>query len=85
MVNGLWFLLLSWVALRAGELPRVLNYLGVVTGVAGILMVVLPSLTLAAIVYELGLPIWFVWLGIVLLQNRRSTTSQPLNLAFEGN
>jgi len=44
MVNALWFLLLSWVALRARELPRVLNYLGVVTGVAGILMVVLACL-----------------------------------------
>jgi hypothetical protein len=69
IVNALWFLLISWVALRARELPRVLNYLCLVTGVAGILMVVLPSLTLAAVVYELGLPIWFVWLGIVILRS----------------
>jgi len=52
-VNAIWFLLLSWAALRAGELPRVLNYLGVVTGAAGILSVVLqPAL---AAVYGLGL------------------------------
>jgi hypothetical protein len=73
VVNALWFLLLSWVALRARELPRLLNYLGVLTGVAGILMVVLPSLILAAVVYEFGLPIWLVWLGIVML--RRSPVS----------
>ena len=73
VVNALWFLLVSWVALRARELPRVLNYLGLVTGVAGILMVVLPSLILAAVVYEFGLPIWLVWLGIVML--RRSPVS----------
>ena len=73
IVNGLWFLLLSWVALRARELPRVLNYLGLVTGVAGILMVVLPSLTLAAVVYILGLISWYVWLGIIML--RRSPVS----------
>jgi hypothetical protein len=74
MVSGLWLLLLSWVALRARELPRVLNYLGVVIGVAGILSVVLPSLGLmAAYVYGLGLIIWFVWLGIVML--RRSPVS----------
>ena len=73
IVNALWFLLLSWVALRARELPRVLNYFGLVTGTAGILMVVLPSLTLAAVVYALGLPIWLVWLGIVML--RRSPVS----------
>jgi hypothetical protein len=72
VVNGIWFLLLSWVALRVRELPRVLNYLGAVTGAAGILSVVLtmPALT---VVYAFGLIIWFVWLGIVML--RRSPVS----------
>ena len=73
MVNALWFLLLSWVALRARELPRVLNYLGLVIGVAGILSVVLTSLLLMAVVYGLGLIVWFAWLGIVML--RRSPVS----------
>ena len=73
LFNALWFLLLSLAALRARELPRVLNYFGLVTGVAGILMVVLPSLTLAAVVYGLGLIIWLAWLGIVML--RRSPVS----------
>ena len=49
MVNALWFLLLSCVALRARELPRVLNYLGLVVGVAGILTVLLASLLLMAV------------------------------------
>jgi hypothetical protein len=71
IVSALWLLLLSWAALRARELPRVLNYLGVVIGIAGILSVVLePAL---AAVYGLGLIIWFVWLGIVML--RRSPIS----------
>lgn len=66
MVSALWLLLLGWVALRAKELPRVLNCLGVVIGIAGILSVVFePAL---AVVYGLGLIIWFVWLGIVLLR-----------------
>jgi hypothetical protein len=82
IVSALWFLLLSWVALRARELPRVLNYLGVVIGVAGILSVALASVALASValaslglsaVYGLGLIIWFVWLGIVML--RRSPVS----------
>lgn len=73
IVSALWFLLLSWVAMGARELPRVLNYLGVVTGVAGILAVVaLPVLTA---VYGLGLIIWLVWLGIVML--RSSLAPQP--------
>ena len=68
MVNALWFLLLGWAALRARELPRLLNYLGVVTGVAGILSVVLALPALTA-VYGLGLIIWFIWLGIVMLRS----------------
>lgn len=71
MVSALWFLLLSWAALRARELPKVLNYLGVVTGVAGILSVL--ALTDLASVYGLGLIIWFIWLGVVML--RRSPVS----------
>ena len=72
MVNALWFLLLSWAALRARELARVLNYLGLVTGVAGILSVVLAWPALTAI-YAFGLIIWLVWLGIFML--RRSPVS----------
>jgi hypothetical protein len=72
IVNGLWFLLLSWAALRARELPRVLNYLGVVTGVAGILSVL--ALTDLTAVYGLGLIIWFVWLGIVMMRSNPGKT-----------
>ena len=66
IVTGLWFLLLSWAALQARALPRLLNYLGVVIGVAGILYVFLASAGLLA-VNALGLIIWFIWLGIVML------------------
>jgi Domain of unknown function (DUF4386) len=72
IVTGLWFLLLSWAALQARALPRLLNYLGVVIGLAGILYVFLASAGLLA-VNGLGLIIWFVWLGIVML--RRSPVS----------
>jgi len=71
IVSALWFLLLSWAALRSRALPRLLIYLGVVTGVAGILSVLV--LTALEAVYGLGLIIWFAWLGIVML--RRSPVS----------
>jgi uncharacterized membrane protein len=54
--------------LRARELPRVLNYFGLVIGVAGILTVLLTSLLLMAVVYGLGLIIWLAWLGIAMLR-----------------
>ncbi len=78
LVSALWFLLLSWAALGAREFPRVLNYLGVATGVAGVLSVLaLPDL---ASVYGLGLIIWFVWLGIVLF--RGTAKAEPAAVRF---
>ena len=76
VVNALWFLLLSWASLRAKELPRILNYLGVVIGVAGIISVVLASLGLM-VVYGLGLIIWLVWLGIVMLRRSPVSAASP--------
>jgi hypothetical protein len=73
MVSALWFLMLSWVALRARELPRVLNYLGLVTGVAGILAIL--SFTDLTAIYGLGLIIWFIWMGIVLLRRNPGKTA----------
>ena len=71
IVSALWFLLLGWTALQARALPRVLSYLGVVTGVAGILSVL--ALTDLTAVYALGLIVGLAWLGIVML--RRSPVS----------
>ena len=83
MVNALWLLLLSYVALRARELPKVLNYFGLVVGVAGILTVLLTSLDLMAVIYGLGLILWFIWVGIVLLRNNsgKAATSEILRPA----
>jgi Domain of unknown function (DUF4386) len=67
--GGIWILLVSWAALRAGGLPGVLNYLGVVIGVAGLLTVV-PALDVLGTVFGLGFIVWFVWVGIVMLRGR---------------
>ena len=71
VVGGLWVLLVSWAALRAGGLPRALNYLGMVLGVSGLLTVV-PALEVLGAVFGLGLIVWFAWLGIVMLRGSRS-------------
>jgi hypothetical protein len=74
IVGGLWVLLLSWAALRAGGLPRALNYLGVVTGVAGILTV-FPALDALLAVFGLGIVVWFVWVGILMFRGKPSAAS----------
>jgi hypothetical protein len=71
IVGGLWVLLVSWAALRSGLLPRALNYLGLVIGVAGLVTIV-PALEMVGAVFGLGLIVWFVWLGFVLLSDHTS-------------
>ena len=76
MVSALWFLLLGWASLRIGEFPRLLNYLGLAIGLVGVLSVVLASANLMS-VYGLGLIIWFVWLGIVMMRSSGKETERP--------
>ena len=73
IVGGLWVLLLSWAALRAGKLSKVLNSLGVLVGLAGILTVV-PAFDVLMDVFGLGQIVWFAWLGILMLRDNPSTT-----------
>ncbi len=72
IVGGLWVLLLSWAALSAGNLPKALNYLGVLVGLAGILTVV-PAFDVLMDVFGLSQIVWFAWLGIVMLRENPSS------------
>jgi hypothetical protein len=74
-IGGIWILLLSWAALRTGELSKVLNYLGVVVGVAGIISIVPALAELFIYIFALGQIVWFVWLGIVLLRSSKSAAA----------
>ncbi len=69
IIGGLWVVLISLVALRAAALPRALTYVGLIAGVAGILTAIPPLEVLGAI-FGLGLIVWFVWLGIVMLRGK---------------
>ena len=74
IVGGLWLLLVSWAALRAGMFPKVLNYLGVVISVAGILSAIPPLGELAS-VFGLTQIVWFLWLGILILRSNSSAAA----------
>jgi hypothetical protein len=74
ILGGLWTLLVSIAALRAGGLPKSLNILGLLVGAVGIISI-LPWLTDLVGVFGLGQLIWFVWLGIVLLRGNAGGTA----------
>jgi hypothetical protein len=76
VLGGIWILLISWAALRAGELPRVLNYLGLAIGVAGIVSVVPALAEIFIYIFALGQIVWFVWLGIFMLRNSPSAVAE---------
>ena len=80
----LWVLLTSWAALRTSQLSRLLNYFGLVIGIAGIISSIAPALNALGFAFGVGVIIWWIWVGIVLLQTSRNTINQPLNLAVEG-
>jgi hypothetical protein len=71
ILGGLWTLLISWAALRAGGLPKGLNFLGLLVGVVGILSLI-PGLTDLTGLFGISQLIWYVWLGIVLLRSNAS-------------
>jgi hypothetical protein len=74
-IGGIWILLVSWAALRTGVFSRVMNYLGVVVGVAGIISIV-PSLAgMFIYIFALGQIVWFIWLGIVMLRSNPGETA----------
>jgi hypothetical protein len=67
ILGGLWTLLVSLAALRAGELSRGLNILGLLVGAVGIISLI-PGLADLGGVFGLGQIMWFIWLGIVMLR-----------------
>ena len=71
ILGGVWILMVSWAALRSGGFSKVLNYLGFVVGVAGILSAV-PALRELASVFGLTQIIWFIWVGITMLKSKNN-------------
>jgi hypothetical protein len=73
---GPWFLVAGWLALRHGQLPKVLAWLGVIAGIAALLFVIVSFLdlqTVTMITITLTLvfhPLWLIWTGVELGQNK---------------
>lgn len=68
IVGGLWVALLSLAAIRGG-LPRKLSIVGLIFGVSGIVTLV-PILTDLGAIFGLGMIVWYIWCGLVLVRNK---------------
>src|SRR5688572_20971085 len=75
LTGGLWILLLSWAALKIGELNKALNSLGMAIGAVGVLTLVPPLAEITKMLFGPGMIVWFAWAGIVLLRRRAATAS----------
>jgi hypothetical protein len=75
LLGGLWVLLVSVAALRTGGLPKALNWLGILIGIAGIVSIVPPLLD---VIYVFGLLeiLWLIGVGTVMLRTRAPERSE---------
>ena len=73
-VGGVWSLMVSAAAWRTGALPKALNLLGAIVGVAGILTVFSPLKDLVE-VFGLGQIPWFIGLSVLMLRGDRAPTT----------
>jgi hypothetical protein len=71
LVGGIWIALVSIAGLITARLPRWLNWVGIVTAVAGLVTVV-PAAEAIEMVFGLGSIIWFIGVGVVLLRSDSS-------------
>jgi hypothetical protein len=85
-IAGLALIVLAWLIIQAGTLPRALGYLGIVTGILLVLLyftylILLnatnPVVLILIITTGLAQPIWYLWLGWVLW---RSTVAAPVKI-----
>jgi len=69
IVGGVWVLLVSLAALQTKRLPKALNIFGIIIGFAGLATIVPPLGEIGGAIFGLGLIVWFIWLGIVMLRS----------------
>ncbi len=85
ILGGLFTLLVSLAALRAGRLPNGLNILGLLAGAIGIISIVPGLSEMMGGIFGLISIIWFIWLGIAMLRwssvsaaKKPATQQQPV-------
>jgi hypothetical protein len=81
LVGSLWVSLISIAALRKGGLPKALNILGATLGVLGIFTLApnLADFMWVAFTFGMGMVVWSIWLGFILLREKPALVSERNN------
>jgi hypothetical protein len=76
LVGSLWLVLLSYSALRHGGLPKTMSFAGIALSIIGICTLIpdLSSIAGVAFAFGLGMVVWSIWLGTVILRNKPEQT-----------
>ena len=69
--------MLSIAALKADDLPKILNYIGLLIGFAGILTIFAADVMTE--IFGLGQIVWFAWLGIIMLVKPSKLTDKEMS------
>jgi hypothetical protein len=75
LVGSLWVLLISIAALRTSGFARAFNYFGIAVSVAGILTMIPGLVETMRMIFGLGMIVWSIWLGVVLMMGSRKFSS----------
>lgn len=70
IIGGVWVFLISMIGIKQSVFNKFLNYLGLIVGSAGILTII-PGLKDVGAIFGLTQIVWFLWLGIVMINNGR--------------
>ena len=75
VTGGLWIFLVSLTAHQTKRLPRLVNALGGLIGLAGIISTI-PPLASANMIFGLGFIVWFFAIGSILMTARNASRHQ---------
>ena len=70
IAGGVWILCVSVAGLMYGVFGRIVNGLGVLTGLGGFLTILPPLGEIAGVVFGLGAIAWFIGMGLVMVFGR---------------
>ncbi|MFD2561182.1 hypothetical protein [Aquimarina rubra] len=66
IVGGIWVLLLSVTAIKGQHFSRLLNFLGIIVGIAAILTIY--PLEIFTEIFGISQIIWFLWIGVLMMR-----------------